>query len=133
MGLVLLKKNHDGRPVFLNLFKIHLPVTALTSILHRVTGVVMLLAAPVLVFLLYGVAHDVSILRVVNLCPQSLLLVFEFGVVVAFMYHILAGLRHLFHDFTGSHSLDSTVISSWVVLSVWAVWCLYSFLRLMLQ
>ena len=29
----------DKRPVFLNLFQIHLPVTALVSILHRVSGV----------------------------------------------------------------------------------------------
>jgi len=132
MGLVLLKKNHDVRPVFLNLFKIHLPVTALTSILHRITGVVMMLALPILILLLYGVAYDASMLRVVSALPQWLLLVSEFGVVVAFMYHILAGLRHLFHDFTGSHSLGSTVISSWVVLSLWLVWCFFAIIRLMI-
>jgi succinate dehydrogenase / fumarate reductase cytochrome b subunit len=131
-GLVLLKNRTDKRPIFLNLLKIHLPVTALVSILHRVTGVFNILVLPVLAAALYAIAHGATSLFVfVPAVPVFLLRGFEWAVVVSFMYHILAGLRHLFHDFTGMHSLLSTVYSAQVVLVLWVVWVALAFVRLM--
>ena len=40
------------RPVFLNLLRIRQPVTAVLSILHRITGVLMVLLLPGLIYLL---------------------------------------------------------------------------------
>ena len=131
-GLVLLKNRTDKRPIFLNLLKIHLPVTALVSILHRVTGVFNILVLPVLAAALYAIAHGATSHFVfVPAVPVFLLRGFEWAVVVSFMYHILAGLRHLFHDFTGMHSLLSTVYSAQVVLVLWVVWVALAFVRLM--
>ncbi|MEW5756936.1 MAG: succinate dehydrogenase, cytochrome b556 subunit [Pseudomonadota bacterium] len=39
------------RPVFLNLLQIRLPVTGVVSILHRVSGVVLALCVPLLIYL----------------------------------------------------------------------------------
>ena len=39
------------RPKFLNLFKIHLPVTGVNSFAHRVSGALMFLAIPGLIYL----------------------------------------------------------------------------------
>ena len=47
--MVALKKTADHRPVFLNLLQIRLPVCALVSILHRVTGVAIVLFFPILI------------------------------------------------------------------------------------
>lgn len=41
-----------NRPVFLNLFQIHQPVTAIVSILHRLTGLLLAFSLPGLVYLL---------------------------------------------------------------------------------
>ena len=40
------------RPVFLNLIAIRLPVAGVMSIVHRITGVLMTLAVPALIYLL---------------------------------------------------------------------------------
>lgn len=42
----------QGRPVFLDLRKIRLPLNAVVSILHRITGVFLILSIPVLLWLL---------------------------------------------------------------------------------
>ena len=46
------KAHPDARPTFFNLLQIQLPVGALTSIVHRVTGVVLAVATPFAVYLL---------------------------------------------------------------------------------
>ncbi|MEL6750123.1 MAG: succinate dehydrogenase, cytochrome b556 subunit [Pseudomonadota bacterium] len=45
------------RPVHLNLTKIKLPIGGITSILHRITGVYLFLALPVLLYLLDQSLH----------------------------------------------------------------------------
>ncbi|MGB5426966.1 MAG: succinate dehydrogenase, cytochrome b556 subunit, partial [Gammaproteobacteria bacterium] len=44
--------NQRAAPVFLNLFRIHFPVGAVTSIAHRISGVLMFLSLPLLIYLL---------------------------------------------------------------------------------
>ena len=41
-----------SRPVYLNLFKIHLPLPGWVSILQRMSGAVLFLVTPVLLYLL---------------------------------------------------------------------------------
>lgn len=89
----------DRRPVFLDLTKIHLPVMAVMSIAHRITGVVMFLLTPVAIYLL-----DLSLssqqgyqesLSVVNHQLFRLFLVFS---IWALAHHFFAGLRYLLLD-----------------------------------
>ena len=40
------------RPVFLNLVKIRLPIAGVMSIIHRVSGVVMVASIPLVIYLL---------------------------------------------------------------------------------
>ena len=42
---------NDSRPYFLNLVKIRLPLPGFVSILHRVSGVLLFLSTPLLVYL----------------------------------------------------------------------------------
>ena len=126
--MVILKKTTDHRPIFLNLLQIRLPVCALVSILHRVTGVVIVILLPILVFLM----HEVSSLSRALVWPPAydwVIQVFELSAVWSFMYHVLAGIRHMFHDFTGVHTLRSTVLSAYTVLSLWFVWVLLTVLK----
>ena len=44
-------KSKRKRPKFLNLFKIHLPVTGVNSFAHRVSGALMFVAIPGLIYL----------------------------------------------------------------------------------
>jgi succinate dehydrogenase cytochrome b556 subunit len=43
----------QSRPVFLNLMQIQMPVGALTSIGHRITGVLLAVGVPLSLYLLY--------------------------------------------------------------------------------
>ena len=120
--MVLLKKTDDKRPVFLNLLKIQLPLPAFVSIMHRVTGVVMILCLPILVFLLYAIVGNPSLIRYVDYFPVWMIKAAAAIIVIVYMYHVIAGIRHLFHDFTGKHSLASTLISARFVLFLWGIW-----------
>lgn len=127
--MVLFKNRHDDRPVFLNLLKIRLPVSALVSILHRITGVANILALPILVYLLLAVSLGSNDIVIFKFLPVLIVHLIEWLIVVSYMYHVLAGVRHLFHDFSGIHTLSATRLSSYVVLVVWGMWMLLALVR----
>ena len=120
--MVLLKKTTDPRPVFLNLFKIQLPMNALVSILHRITGVVMILALPLLAVVLLGVLSRPGVFYYLAKLPIWLQKAVVASTVSAYMYHIMAGVRHMYHDVSGQHTLRATQISAACVLTGWLIW-----------
>ena len=108
-----------SRPVFLNLWKIALPLPALISILHRITGVIFFLGLPVLLYLYYVL----STAQAIHLHWYALFIIW--GLISSFTYHVLAGLRHVVFDFGHIHRLDRARQSAWVVLIVsliFAIW-----------
>ena len=127
--VVLFKNRHDDRPVFLDLLKIHLPVPALVSILHRITGVAKILAVPILVYLLLAASQGLNGALIFKLLPTLIVHLIEWLIVVSYMYHVLAGVRHLYHDFSGIHTVSATRLSSYVVLVVWGMWMLLASVR----
>ena len=91
--------NPDTRPVYLNLLKIRQPVTALLSIGHRISGIVLFLVLPVALFLLeYSLKGPEEYAAVVRLfgSPAG---VFA-GLVLGWMLllHLFAGVRFLLID-----------------------------------
>ncbi|QIK38188.1 succinate dehydrogenase, cytochrome b556 subunit [Caldichromatium japonicum] len=87
------------RPIFLDLFVIRLPPAALVSILHRVSGALLVLAIPWLAWLMgralsgpEGFAEVASILDHWVARPILVLVLW------APVHHLLAGLRHLALD-----------------------------------
>ncbi|MBE0548591.1 MAG: succinate dehydrogenase, cytochrome b556 subunit [Rubrivivax sp.] len=104
------------RPVFLDLTKIRMPVGALTSIGHRISGVVLTIGVPAVVYLLalslkdeQSFGHVSSLLRFVPVKAALVILVW------AFSHHVLAGVRHLLSDFDIGSPLRSARRSAWVV------------------
>lgn len=87
------------RPFFLNLLVIRLPIGGVVSILHRVSGVLLSLALPGLLYLLMlslRSAQDFSLVRGFFTSPLGWLL----GTLAlwALLHHFFAGLRHLGFD-----------------------------------
>jgi len=88
------------RPVNLDLQTIRFPVTAIASILHRVSGVITFVAVGILLWLLglslsspEGFAHAAAIMN-------SFFVKFIFwGILTALAYHVCGGIRHLLMDF----------------------------------
>jgi succinate dehydrogenase / fumarate reductase cytochrome b subunit len=91
--------NARNRPVFLDLHKIRLPAGAILSIGHRISGVLLVLAMPLMLYLLdrsvsgpggFALTRDL-----VTGWPFRVLL---FLALWALMHHLLGGVRHLLLD-----------------------------------
>jgi len=107
---------HADRPVFLTLWLIPMPVGAWTSILHRVTGLGLVLGIPGYVYLLdlslrgpQGFAQVAALFERLPMRIASVL----FAWVLA--HHLLAGVRHLLSDVDVGSRLAPARRSAWLV------------------
>lgn len=104
------------RPVFLNLTQIRMPVGALTSIGHRVAGIILAVGTPVGVYLLdRSLQNEQGFDEVASLLEHGAFKVAAVLGVWALAHHLLAGLRHLLSDFNLGSPLRVARRSAWFV------------------
>lgn len=91
---------NDKRPVNLDLSTIKFPVTAIVSITHRVTGVAIFVALPILLWMLdRSLASPESFADLKELMMTSLLVkLVVWAILSVLLYHLVAGIRHLIMD-----------------------------------
>ena len=90
---------NKNRPVYLNLFQIHLPVGGVASILHRITGALLVLLLPFAIYMLQRSLQDPAAFADIvaylgTLFGRFILLVS----VWIFAQHFFSGIRHLLQD-----------------------------------
>ncbi|KGA35527.1 succinate dehydrogenase [Pectobacterium brasiliense] len=116
------------RPVNLELQTIQFPVTAIASILHRVSGVITFVAVGILLWLLgTSLSSEEGFLRAAEIMDSFIVKFIVWGIFVALAYHIVGGIRHLLMDFgyieedfaAGKRSANISFIIT-VVLSILA-------------
>jgi len=116
------KNRQINRPKNLNLFTIKLPINAMVSILHRVSGVGLFLSIPLILLALQSLVHSESsyltLAGWLNTWFVKLLLI---GLAWAFFHHFFAGIRHLFQDIHWMTSLKNARLSSRILLCLVAV------------
>ena len=106
----------SARPICLNLAQIQLPVGALTSILHRITGIFLAVGAPFAVYLLdLSLRNQQAYARVTDLFGNLAFKVAMVFLVWALAHHILAGIRHMLADVNVGSTLHSSRRSAWSV------------------
>lgn len=109
------------RPVYLDLLRIRMPVGAVVSILHRVTGVLLVLALPFLLWLLQQSLASADDYQRITRWLQSLpLRLTLFLLILAVTHHFLAGLRHLLLDLDVGISRTGGRLGAWLVLAIGA-------------
>ncbi len=87
------------RPVNLQLTTIKFPITAITSILHRITGVLLFLSMPVLLWTLDVSLSSEAGFECVRDCFSRPFDKFLTWVLLScVIYHVVAGVRHLLMD-----------------------------------
>lgn len=120
----------NKRPKNLNLLKIHQPVTAVVSILHRVSGVILFLLIPMLIYLLaYSLSSESNYIQLQSFFSTSSIVWITLPVVLALIHHFFAGIRFLFLDLDIGVSLKPARQSAWAVLALVIVFItLYFFL-----
>ena len=122
------------KPVYINLFKIQLPISALLSISHRVSG--MLIFFMVLPFsaYLYNIliaSQDSFALFIDSYNSSIFLRTFVLFNVLIFEYHVIAGIRHMLMDFhIVSETLSASSNSALTALVTFAVIALLTILGL---
>ena len=113
----------DQRPVYIDLTKIKLPMSAFSSITHRLSGMyIFFITIPVTLFIFnHSTASEKSFnLLVESINNISFFSVFTIFSFLVFWYHILTGIRHLIMDFFHiGESLSSSYYSSIFVLILW--------------
>ncbi|MFN3593205.1 MAG: succinate dehydrogenase, cytochrome b556 subunit [Thiobacillaceae bacterium] len=89
----------DGRPFYLNLLRIRLPIGGWVSILHRVSGTLLALATPSLLYaFMLSLDSPEGYARVAGFFASTPGFLLAIGLVWATLHHFLAGLRHLALD-----------------------------------
>ena len=116
------------RPVYLDLSKIRLPMSALTSITHRLSGMyIFFVTLPLLLFVInQSISSKANYERLImEMSSISLYSMFIFLSVSIFWYHILTGIRHLIMDFLhlgeslkGAHYSSIFTIIFWISSSL---------------
>lgn len=118
------------RPINLNLFTIHFPIPAIVSILHRVSGVILFLMIP---FMIWGLdlslASQESFDDLHQLMTSPLIKCVILGLLAAFIYHLVAGIRHIIMDMGTGESLKGgklgaqlTLIISLILIVLAGIW-----------
>ncbi|MDE0658575.1 MAG: succinate dehydrogenase, cytochrome b556 subunit [Gammaproteobacteria bacterium] len=108
---------NPDRPVNLPLFRLAMamPVTAVASILHRITGVVLFAGMFFLCYLLDRATTDSA-----GFADAAALLAAPLGklalwvVMTSLAYHVVAGVKHLFLDFHVGDTLNAGRAGAWV-------------------
>ena len=124
------------RPVYLDLTKIRLPMSAFSSITHRLSGMYIFFVA--LPLILYVIDQSLSSRSSFDKLADDIVSIsfFSFFLFISISiswYHILTGVRHLIMDFfhigeslNGSHYSSIFTLFIWLLTSI--VFCGYLFI-----
>ena len=122
----------ENRPVNLDLAKIKFPVTAITSIIHRITGILLFLALPFLIWMLeQSISGESSFYDLLSCLNQPFTRFVCWVICVVAGYHVLAGIRHILMDIGVLRvTLRCGSISSWVVIVLAVAFAIFVGVRL---
>jgi len=125
--------NTDHRPVYIDLRKINLPVSALISITHRLSGMyVFFITLPLMLALIYFSTESEDSFNDLSLFLKDykfilVLIVLSFCIL---WYHILSGVRHLIMDAHIGESLIASKYSAIFTISLWIITTSFVFWRI---
>jgi len=115
--------NHKKiRPVYINLFKIKLPMSAISSITHRLAGIyIFFITLPLSLYLLYFSTRSYNDFVNLNETLNNSVIISTFVTfsLLVFVYHVLTGVRHLLQDIHIGESLLASKLSSYIVFILW--------------
>jgi succinate dehydrogenase / fumarate reductase cytochrome b subunit len=107
------------RPKHLALHQIKLPLPGIVSILHRVSGLLLFIALPLLLLMLqYSLASIETYTQLMAVMANPLLKLLLLGLLWAFLHHFCAGVRYLAIDLHLVRDLVQARNSSKVVMVV---------------
>jgi succinate dehydrogenase / fumarate reductase, cytochrome b subunit len=100
-----------------NLLRYKFPVMAIASIFHRISGLILFVSIPFLLWALDGSLHGgFAKIHAWLTCPVPSFCIWV--VLSALIYHVLAGIKHLFMDMGHFETKCGGRVASWLVILV---------------
>lgn len=120
----------QSRPVNLDLKTIRLPIMAISSIIHRITGVIMFLGAFVVMALLgMSLQGEEGFASALAAMDNFIVAFCLWGFVSVLGYHFVAGVKHLAMDLGHFETLETapgaakfTLIAGAVIVVLAGIW-----------
>ena len=110
------------RPVNLDLTTIKMHSSAHASILHRISGVIMVFAIGILLWTLsISLSSAEGFAQIKSLLDGFFFKFIILGICAALIYHLLAGIRHLMMDLGHFEELASGNASAKFTIALWLV------------
>ena len=107
----------DTRPVNLDLTTVKFPLPAITSILHRISGVGLFLGiGVVLYFLQLSLESEAGFERVLELLRATPVKLTIWLILAGLLYHLIAGIKHLLMDWGLGESREGALRGAQVTL-----------------
>lgn len=109
---------NKNRPVNLNLAAFSFPVTSISSILHRITGVLLFLSIPLCLWALEKSLTPSGFVEVQAVLSGMVAKFILWAILSMLAYHIIAGIRHLLMDAGIGESLEGGRAGSYAVIAL---------------
>ena len=110
--------NNNARPLSPHLSIYRWPITMVSSILHRATGVAMAVGYVVLVGWLFDAASGPEVYdKFLSVMDSTIGCVLLVGWSFAFFYHLSNGIRHLVWDTGRGLEKEQATASAWFVIA----------------
>ena len=96
-----------------------MPLTAITSIIHRISGVILFFGMPILLWMFgKSLSSPADFNDLLSLLDNVLYKLIFLGILAALFYHIIAGVKHLFMDRGIGESEQGGKIASRLVIAI---------------
>ena len=107
----------DTRPVNLDLTTVKFPLPAITSILHRISGVALFFGIGVVLYLLQlSLESEAGFERVTELFRATPVKLVVWLLLTGLLYHLIAGIKHLLMDWGIGESREGALRAAQVTL-----------------
>ena len=110
---------NNERPVYLSLTQFGWPVTAIASIIHRITGVILFVGIGYLLWLLsIALASPAGFADAKSMLAMPLPKLALIGVLGLLVYHLVAGIKHMIMDFHIGDTFEAASAAAYVVFAI---------------
>ena len=111
--------SQDKRPVNLDISTIKLPLAAITSITHRISGLILFFSIGILLWMLdLSLSSQAGFDQLQDMLANPLVTFIVWGILSALAYHMVAGVKHLLLDMGIGESKEAGPIGATVVIIV---------------
>ena len=108
-----------SRPKYLNLLLIRMPLPAIVSIMHRISGAALFLALPLMLWWLQqSLTSNRTFAEFQTLFSNPLVKLVVIALLWGYMHHLCAGIRHVVMDMHYGLELKTVRLTSMLVLGV---------------